>query len=64
MRGEGYIDPGRIHLSSGLVLPKAAGFEQRSDRSDAEPSWILSFDHICLDPEGRVKSVWQLALGA
>ena len=64
MRGEGYVEPERIHLSSGLVLAKAAAFELRSDRSQLEPSWILSFDHICLDPEGRVTSVWQLPLGA
>jgi hypothetical protein len=64
MRGQGYIDRDRIHLSSGLVLPLAGNFQVTDQRSQGEDSWFLGFDLICLDDRGTVTSITQLALGA
>jgi hypothetical protein len=52
-RGQGYIESGQIHLSSGLILPFAAEMTRKNDRGYYDPSWLLAFDVICLDLEGR-----------
>ncbi|HEV8547247.1 MAG TPA: hypothetical protein VGQ64_13200 [Candidatus Limnocylindrales bacterium] len=63
IRGQGYIESGQIHLSSGLILAFAPEMTRKNDRGYYDPSWLLAFDVICLDPEGRVISIHQLPLG-
>ena len=62
--GEGYIEEGRAHLSSGLVVLFAEEIEIDNDRGYYDESWLLSFDRICLDADGRVIRIEQLPLGA
>lgn len=64
MRGPGYIETDRVHLSSGLVLLFAEEPLRFNHRGSTDESWLLSFDHICLDGQGRVTSIRQLPLGA
>ena len=64
VRGVGYVEDDRLHLSSGLVLLFAAGVEVRNDRAQFDPAWLLDFDRVCLDATGAVTSVHQLPLGA
>jgi len=63
VRGQGYIEPGQVHLSSGLVLAFATGFTRQNDRGFYDASWLLDFDFICLDGRGRVTYIRQLPLG-
>ena len=62
LRGQGYIEPGQVHLSSGLVLAFATGFTRQNDRGYYDASWLLDFDVICLDDRGLVTSIRQLPL--
>lgn len=64
VRGQGYIEPDRVHLSSGLVLFYAADLDRHNGRGRGDPSWLLSFDSICLNGDGRVTFINQLPLGA
>ena len=63
IHGQGYIEPGQVHLSSGLVLAFSTGFTRRNDRGYYDASWLLDFDLICLDHQGRITSIHQLPLG-
>jgi hypothetical protein len=66
LRGQGFIEPGKIHLSSGLVLDLTAdGKPWLNGRAanQAGPTWILAFDIVCLDRDGHVTFINQLPLG-
>src|SRR5687767_12014437 len=65
IQGLGYIDPNRVHFSSGLVLPFLKDdIVIDNTRGHYPESWLLSHDWVCLDQEGRVTSIHQLPLGA
>ena len=65
IQGLGYIDPDRVHFSSGLVLPFIKDdIVIDNTRGYYPESWLLSHDWVCLDREGRVTSIQQLPLGA
>ena len=64
IQGEGYIDPDRVHFSSGLVLPLTAETVVDRDRTQFGETWLFAFDRVCLDRHGRVTSIRQLPLGA
>lgn len=64
LHGDGYLEPGRVHLSSGLALELAPDATVRNERDTHDPSWLLDFDRVCVGRDGRVVSVVQLPLGA
>ncbi len=66
LRGQGYIERDRVHLSTGLVVPFAPDMSRINDRDPKynDPTWLLDFDLICLDEDGRVTLIRQLPLGA
>jgi hypothetical protein len=65
LRGQGFIERDRVHLSSGLALPFATGMTLINDRDPrhVDPNWLLDFDPICVDANGNVTSIHQLPLG-
>jgi hypothetical protein len=66
LHGQGYLEDVGVHLSSGLVLTFAPGGTVRNPRAanQTDPSWILSFDIICLNRDGQVTLLNHLPLGA
>ena len=64
IQGDGYIDPDRVHFSSGLVLPLTPDTVVHRDRTQFGETWLFAFDRVCLDRQGRVTSIRQLQLGA
>lgn len=66
LRGEGYLETDRVHLSTGLSLQLAPDMARINDRDARynDPAWLFGFDFICLDEDGRVTSIHQLPLGA
>jgi hypothetical protein len=65
LRGQGFIESDRVHLSTGLALPFASGMTRINDRDPrhVDPTWLLDFDPICIDEDGKVTSIHQLPLG-
>jgi hypothetical protein len=59
--GTGYIDPGRIHYSSGLVVPFAEGIKRKNNRDHIDHTWLFEFDLVCLNEAGQVTLIEQLS---
>jgi hypothetical protein len=62
--GPGYIDPGRIHYSSGLVVPFAEDIELKNERDHIDHTWLFEFDVVCLNEAGQVTVIDQRSLGS
>jgi len=62
--GQGYIDPGRIHYSSGLVVPFAEDIERKNERDHIDHTWLFDFDLVCLNEAGQVTLIDQHSLGS
>jgi hypothetical protein len=62
--GTGYIDPGRIHYSSGLVVPFAEDIERKNNRDHIDHTWLMEFDVVCLNEAGQVTLIEQLSFGS
>jgi hypothetical protein len=63
VRGQGYLERDQIHLSSGLVLTFADDMVLTDQRGQLPDEWLLDFDLVCLDEDGKVKSITQVGLG-
>lgn len=59
--GPGYIDPGRIHYSSGLVVPFAEDIKRENERDHIDHTWLFDFDLVCLNEAGQVTLIEQLS---
>jgi len=63
IHGAGYLEPGQIHYSTGLVLPLDANVTVTNERGTHPATWLLEADAVCLDASGLVTSIHQLPLG-